>query len=57
MPENQPSGTSNAAQPQTIPELPPKEFEQLADMVYKLLGDEMLIELERRGATSMRHGR
>ncbi len=57
MSESQPSGTSNAAEGEMVPEMEPKEFEQLAEMVYKLLRDEMLIELERRGAPTIRDRR
>ena len=57
MSESQPSGGSRPAQGETVPELEPKEFEQLAEMVYKLMRDEYLLELERRGASSMRDRR
>lgn len=57
MSESQPSGGSRGAQGETVPELEPKEFEQLAEMVYKLLRDEYLLELERRGAPSIRDRR
>jgi hypothetical protein len=57
MSESQPSGKSNAAQAEMVPELDPKQFEQLMEMVYKLLRDEMLLELERRGAPSIKDRR
>ena len=57
MSESQPSGGAPAAQGETVPELEPKEFEQLAEMVYKLIRDEYLLELERRGVPPMRDRR
>jgi hypothetical protein len=57
MSESQPSSGAQAAQGETVPELEPKEFEQLAEMVYKLMRDEYLLELERRGAASVRERR
>lgn len=57
MSESQPTGTGGAAQAETVPELEPRQFEQLTDMVYRLLRDEMLLELERRGAPSLRDRR
>jgi hypothetical protein len=58
MAESQPSGTPDAASSgEKVPELEPKEFEQLTEMVYRLLRDEMLLELERRGAPSIRDRR
>ena len=57
MPEDQPSGASAAENGEMIPELDPKQFEQLAEMVYRMLRDEMLLELERRGASTARNRR
>lgn len=57
MSESQPSGGPGAAKGETVPELDPKQFEQLAEMVYKLMRDEYLLELERRGAPSMKDRR
>lgn len=57
MPEDQPSGASAAENGEMVPELDPKQFEQLAEMVYRMLRDEMLLELERRGASTARNRR
>jgi hypothetical protein len=53
MAESQPTGASDAAQGEMVPELDPKQFEQLAEMVYVLLRDEIRLELERRGASPL----
>ncbi|HEY7467287.1 MAG TPA: hypothetical protein VIB47_11415 [Dehalococcoidia bacterium] len=57
MAEGQPTGASDAGQGDMVPELEPKQFEQLAEIVYRMLRDEMLLELERRGAPSVRDRR
>jgi hypothetical protein len=57
MSESQPAGTADAAQAEMVPELEPKQFELLTEMVYRLLRDEMLLEVERRGAPSIRDRR
>jgi hypothetical protein len=53
MAESQPAGASDAAQGEVVPELDPKQIEQLAEMVYRLLRDEIRLELERSGASTL----
>ncbi|HWC28775.1 MAG TPA: hypothetical protein VG845_01725 [Dehalococcoidia bacterium] len=53
MAESDPSGETGAALTETVPEPDPKQFEQLTEMVYRLLRDELLVELERRGAPTI----
>jgi hypothetical protein len=53
MAESQPTGASDAAHGEMVPELDPKQFEQLAEMVYVLLRDEIRLELERSGASTL----
>ena len=53
MAESQPTGASDPAQGEMVPELDPKQIEQLAEMVYRLLRDEIRLELERSGASPL----
>jgi len=54
MSESQPIQQPEAAQSERVPDLDPRQEEQLTDLVYRLLRNEILRERERSGERPVR---
>jgi hypothetical protein len=53
MPEGE-AAAANGSGAEMVPEPDPKQFEQLVEVVYRLVRDQALLDLERSGLAGMR---